>query len=203
MRETSRKEGVTVDLKGIKVGFGITGSHCTLERVFKVLEILHNDYGAEIVPVLSPALQTSENRFGCPQKWQDRLSCITDHPSIEAAEPIGPKKLLDVMVIAPCSGNTLAKLSHGIIDSPVLMAAKAQLRNGRPVVLAVSTNDGLGINGKNIGSLLATKNIYWVPFGQDDPVGKEYSLVAKMELLPETVKESLNRKQIQPILIEY
>ena len=206
MRETSRKEGVTVDLKGIKVGFGITGSHCTLERVFKVLEILHNDYGAEIVPVLSPALQTSENRFGCPQRWQDRLSCITDHPiitSIEAAEPIGPKKLLDVMVIAPCSGNTLAKLSHGIIDSPVLMAAKAQLRNGRPVVLAVSTNDGLGINGKNIGSLLATKNIYWVPFGQDDPVGKEYSLVAKMELLPETVKESLNRKQIQPILIEY
>ncbi|MEE0775975.1 MAG: dipicolinate synthase subunit B [Bacillota bacterium] len=195
-----------MDLKGIKVGFGITGSHCTLERVFKVLERLSNDYGAEIFPVLSPALQHSENRFGTPEKWQERLKNITDHPiitSIEGAEPIGPKKLLDVMVIAPCSGNTLAKLAQGIIDSPVLMAAKAHLRNGRPVVLAVSTNDGLGINGKNIGLLLGMKNIYWVPFGQDDPVGKEFSLVAKMELLPETVKDSLNRKQIQPILIEY
>ncbi|MDO4541943.1 MAG: dipicolinate synthase subunit B [Bacillota bacterium] len=194
------------DLKDVKVGFGVTGSHCTLKRVFTQMEVLAKEHGADLFPIFSPSIETSENRFGNSAKWRSFVQEFCDRPviaSIEEAEPIGPKKLLDVMVIAPCSGNTLAKLALGIVDSPVLMAAKAHLRNGRPLVLAVSTNDGLGMNGKNIGILLNTTNIYWVPFGQDDPWSKANSLVAKMDMLPKTISLALKNKQIQPILIEY
>lgn len=192
-------------LEGQKIGFGVTGSHCTLERVFKTAAELAAE-GAEVFPVFSESVANTTTHFGSPETWEKTIQKITSKPiikTIEAAEPIGPKKMLDVMVIAPCSGNTIAKLAAGIVDTPVLMAAKAHLRNERPVVLAVSTNDGLGMNGKNIGLLLNTKNIYWVPFGQDDPVQKENSLVAKMEMLTETVVFAIKRQQIQPILIEY
>lgn len=192
-------------LQGIKVGWGVTGSHCTLDRVFSVIKRLREE-GAELTPIFSPALQHSVNRFGNPEKWKEMAEEIAGRPvieSIEAAEPIGPKKLLDVMVIAPCSGNTMAKLAQGIVDSPVLMAAKAHLRNDRPVVISISTNDGLGLNAKNLGLLLNARNIFWVPFGQDDPQGKHFSLVANVELLTETILGALNKTQIQPILIEY
>lgn len=195
-----------LDLRGKKVGFGVTGSHCTLKRVFGQMEVLAKEHGADIYPVFSPSVMSSENRFGDGEKWRSFVEDFCENPiitSIEDAEPIGPKKLLDLMVIAPCSGNTLAKLAMGIVDTPVLMAAKAHLRNGRPLVLAVSTNDGLGMNGKNIGILLNTPNVFWVPFGQDDPVSKSNSLVAKMNLLPQTMAFALKNQQIQPILIEY
>lgn len=194
-----------MQFEGIKIGFGLTGSHCTLERTLKVAKVLVED-GADLYPVFSPAVETTNTRFGTAASWQQAMGKLAAHPiisTIAAAEPIGPQKLLDVMVIAPCSGNTIAKLANGIVDTPVLMAAKAHLRNKRPLVLAVSTNDGLGMNGKNIGLLLNIKNIYWVPFGQDDPINKENSLVANMELLPATIAAALKYQQIQPILIEY
>ncbi len=193
-------------LQGIKVGWGVTGSHCTLDRVFEAVKSLREEEGAELVPIFSPSVSRSVNRFGDPVKWKNLavgLSGRTVIETIKEAEPIGPKRLLDIMVIAPCSGNTLAKLANGIVDSPVLMAAKAHLRNDRPVVIAISTNDGLGLNAKNLGLLLNSKNIYWVPFGQDDPKGKQNSLVAKVDLLGDTIYEALNKTQIQPILIEY
>lgn len=197
---------VNSDIKNKKVGFAVTGSHCTLKRVFAQMERLATEYGADLYPVFSPAIMSSENRFGNREKWQGFVADFCDNSiitTIEEAEPIGPKKLLDVMVIAPCSGNTLAKLAMGIVDTPVLMAAKAHLRNGRPLVVAVSTNDGLGMNAKNIGILLNVGNIYWVPFGQDDAKAKPNSLVAKMDMLPETIALALKNQQIQPILIEY
>ncbi len=194
------------NLRGKKVGFAVTGSHCTLKRVFAQMERLVKEYKVDLHPVFSPAVMSSENRFGNGDKWRNFVADICPNgiiTSIEEAEPIGPKNLLDVVVIAPCSGNTLAKLAMGIVDTPVLMAAKAHLRNGGPVVLAVSTNDGLGMNAKNIGILMNTANLYWVPFGQDDPVAKANSLVAKMDMLPETISLALKNQQIQPILIEY
>lgn len=198
---------MTIDnLRGKKVGFAVTGSHCTLKRVFAQMERLVKEYKVDLHPVFSPAVMSSENRFGNGDKWRNFVADICPNgiiTSIEEAEPIGPKNLLDVVVIAPCSGNTLAKLAMGIVDTPVLMAAKAHLRNGGPVVLAVSTNDGLGMNAKNIGILMNTANLYWVPFGQDDPVAKANSLVAKMDMLPETISLALKNQQIQPILIEY
>ena len=193
-------------LEGIRIGFGVTGSHCTLSRVFKVAHFLVEKEGAVLFPIFSPSVAETDTRFGNAQSWRENIESVSGHnviDSIKDAEPIGPKKLLDVMVIAPASGNTIGKLVNGIVDTPVLMAAKAHLRNGGPVVIAVSTNDGLGISGKNIGLLSNMKNIYLVPFGQDDPIHKPNSLVARMESIPETIISALNGKQIQPILIEY
>lgn len=190
-------------LQGIKVGFALTGSHCTLGKVMTELRRFVAE-GAEVYPIVSAAVEQTDTRFGRAAQWLEEITAITGRrpiATIAEAEPIGPEKLFDVLVIAPCTGNTLAKLANGIIDTPVLMAAKAQLRNQRPVVLAVSTNDGLSMNAKNIGLLLNTKNIYLVPFGQDDPFNKWSSLVAKMELLLETTLAALEGKQIQPILI--
>ena len=157
-----------------------------------------------MVPIFSANVQRTDSRFGEAAEFYDRAFQITGvEPvcSILEAEPIGPKKLLDVLVIAPCTGNTLAKLSHGIADTPVTMAAKSHLRNGRPVVVAVSTNDGLAGAAENIGRLLARKNYYFVPFGQDDPVGKPTSLVADFERLPEAVEAAVLGKQAQPVLV--
>jgi dipicolinate synthase subunit B len=143
-------------------------------------------------------------RFGEAKDIKERLKKITGNriiKSIVDAEPIGPQKMFDIIVIAPCTGNTLAKLANGITDTPVLMSAKAQLRNQRPVVLAISTNDGLGLNAKNLGILLATKNIFIVPFGQDDPLQKPTSLVSRLDLLLPTIEKALKREQIQPILL--
>lgn len=192
-----------LSLQGKKIGFGLTGSHCTLERVFPALERLVAE-GADVIPVVSEAVALTETRFGTPETWLNRLYQITGKRPIRRipeAEPIGPQKLLDVMVVAPCTGNTLAKLANAITDTPVLMACKAHLRNQRPVVLAIATNDGLGINAKNLGLLLAMKNIYFVPFGQDSPTAKPNSLDADLGLLVPTIEAALASRQLQPILV--
>lgn len=193
-------------LKGVRVGFGVTGSHCTLKRVFKVAYDLSKKEGAQLIPVFSPSVASTDTRFGTAEYWKNEMEMISGRniiTTVRDAEPIGPKGLLDVMVIAPASGNTIGKLVNGIVDTSVLMAAKAHLRNGGPLVVAVSTNDGLGMSGKNIGLLSNMKNVFIVPFGQDDPEHKPNSLVAKMDLITDTVISALNGKQIQPILIEY
>jgi dipicolinate synthase subunit B len=162
--------------------------------------------GAEVVPIITREVATTDTRFGTAAYWKELLKEITGHEVIEnivSAEPIGPKRMLDVVVVAPCTGNTLAKLANAITDGPVLMAIKAQLRNQRPVVLAISTNDGLGLNARNLGVLLNSKNVYMVPFGQDNPTNKPNSLVAKMDLLVETILHAVEGKQIQPVLINY
>ncbi len=191
-------------MNGKTIGFGLTGSHCTFAEVMPEIQKLI-DAGANVIPIISYAVQTTDTRFGKTIDWQRQLTDITGNEiirSIVEAEPIGPKGLLDLMVIAPATGNTISKLANALTDSPVLMAAKGQLRNLKPVVVAVSTNDGLGLNGLNIGRLLSTKNIYLVPFGQDSPSKKPNSLVARMELIKETCEVALENRQIQPVLIE-
>ncbi|MDN5346704.1 MAG: dipicolinate synthase subunit [Clostridia bacterium] len=194
-----------MSLASKRVGFALTGSFCTLEKILPEVKKLV-DAGAEVYPLISFAVKKIDTRFGTAQFWRAELEKICGRPviaSIEEAEPIGPKKLFDIMVVAPCTGNTIAKLANGITDSPVLMGIKAHLRNQRPVVLAISTNDGLGMNAKNIGLLLNTKNIYLVPFGQDDPFGKTNSLVADMSLILDTVKGALEGRQLQPVLVPH
>lgn len=190
-------------LKGIKVGFALTGSHCTLEEAMSYVQNLLNE-GSQVYPIVSQTVNETDTRFGPAQKWTEMLTEISGNPvisSIVEAEPIGPNKMLDVVVVAPCTGNTLAKLANGIVDGPVLMAVKATLRNQQPIVLAISTNDGLGMNAKNLGLLLNTKNIYLVPFGQDNPLEKPNSLISKMDMITETVVMALQGKQFQPLLV--
>lgn len=192
-------------LKGIRVGFALTGSHCCLDLVLPQVRKLVNE-GAEIFPIISSAVDTTDTRYGTGEKWENMLISFTGRPAfktITEVEDVGPKKLFDIMVVAPCTGNTLAKIANGITDGAVLMSVKAHLRNQRPVVLGISTNDGLGLNAKNIGLLLNVKNIYMVPFGQDNPVEKPNSLVAKWDLVTETVLEALKGKQYQPVLTSY
>lgn len=192
-----------MNLEGIKIGIALTGSHCTINNILKKLAELKKE-GALVYPIISPSVNRTNTRFGDAKRIKQLLTEITGEKiikSIVEAEPIGPEKLLDVLVIAPCTGNTLAKLAHGITDSTVLMAAKAQLRNQRPVVLAVATNDGLGLNAKNLGILLSTKNVFFVPFGQDDPLEKPNSLVSNMDYLIPTVKRALLKEQYQPLLL--
>ena len=194
-----------MNLKGKKIGVALTGSFCTFEKVFKELEKL-KDLGADLYPILSDASQTITCRFGSPEIYMEKLKNITGRSPIlciEGAEPIGPSGYLDILVILPCTGNTAAKLANGITDTPVLMAAKAHLRNNKPLVISISTNDGLGMNMKNIGLLLNSKNIYFVPFGQDDCVKKPNSLVAHTKLLVPTLEVALEGKQYQPILLSY
>jgi len=164
------------------------------------------DIGADIVPILSESVQTTDTRFGNAQYWKDQLIKITGQEPLETivdVEPIGPEKMLDCLIVAPCSGNTLAKLANGITDGPVLMAAKAQLRNRRPLILAISTNDGLGFNAKNIGVMVNALNVFMVPFGQDSPINKPRSLVADMELITKTLEAAIKGEQLQPMLIQY
>lgn len=194
-----------MNLEGKKIGVALTGSFCTFEKMFLELQKL-KDAGAEIYPILSNATQTITCRFGTPELYIEKIKKITDKTpiiSIEGAEPIGPKGYLDVLTILPCTGNTAAKLANGITDTPVLMAAKAHLRNNKPLVISISTNDGLGMNMKNIGLLLNAKNIYFVPFGQDDFKKKPNSLVAHTELLIPTLEAALDNKQYQPLLQSY
>ncbi|KJR96590.1 MAG: dipicolinate synthase subunit B [Peptococcaceae bacterium BRH_c4a] len=192
-------------LEGIKVGFALTGSHCTLDEILIELKNIKNE-GADIYPIISYSVDETVSRFGSPQKWKKELTGITGKRAINSfvgAEPVGPQKMFDILVIAPCTGNTLAKLASAITDTPVLMAAKAHLRNQRPVVLAISTNDGLGLNARNIGLLINTKNIYMVPFGQDNPTGKPNSLKAQTSLIIDTILQALEGKQIQPVLLSF
>lgn len=194
-----------MDVSGKNVGVALTGSFCTYEKTFRVLEELAAN-GANLYPILSDAAQQISSRFGSPDVYLDRIRKITGREpilTIETAEPIGPSSFLDVLAIVPCTGNTAAKLAGGITDSPVLMAAKAHLRVNKPLVIAISTNDGLGLNLKNVGTLFNAKNIYFVPFGQDNWEKKPNSLVAHLNLLKPTLELALEHKQYQPVLISY
>lgn len=184
------------------IGFALCGSYCTYQQVFPILELLARDY--RITPIFSYAAASTDSRFGSAKDHIETAAelCNADPIlTVEQAEPIGPKKLLDLLVIAPCTGNTLAKLAHGIADSPVTMATKSHLRNGRPVLVAVSTNDGLAAAAENIGKLLARKHYYFVPFGQDDAINKPTSLVADFTLIPKSIEAALEGRQLQPILL--
>ena len=186
----------------MNIGFAMCGSFCTYAQVFPVVELLSRDY--QITPIYSSAAYTIDSRFGTAKDHIERAEefCgIEPLHTVEAVEPIGPKKLLDALIIAPCTGNTLAKLAHSIADGPVTMAVKSHLRNGRPVIVAVSTNDGLAGAAENIGKLMARKHYYFVPFGQDDAIGKPTSLVADFTKIPQTLEAALEGRQIQPVLI--
>lgn len=192
-------------LKGVRLGLAVTGSHCTMAAILNETRRLVEE-GAEVYPIVSSSVRQTDTRFGKAEEFCKKLVEATGNrliTTIVDAEPIGPNRLFDVLVIAPCTGNTLAKLANGITDGPVLMAAKAHLRNLSPVVIAVSTNDGLGLNARNIATLLNTKNIYMVPFGQDNPSAKPNSLVARLDKLVDTVCLALEGKQIQPVLLQY
>ena len=191
-----------MDFSKYNIGFGITGSFSTFAKARKEVEHLC-DMGANVIPVFSFQAQKCDTRFGSAKEYVEGICEITGNEGIRtipAAEPIGPNNFLDIMVIAPCTGNTAAKLCNGITDTPVLMATKAHMRNGKPLVIAISTNDALGANFKNIGILMKMKQIFFVPFGQDNHKSKPNSLVAKMELLPDTIEYALEGKQIQPVL---
>lgn len=186
----------------MNIGFAMCGSFCTFSKVFPVMEKLSEEH--KLFPILSAAVCTTDSRFGKAESFTafaERICNRSVIRSISDAEPIGPKKLLDALVIAPCTGNTLAKLAHGIADGPVTMAAKSHLRNGRPVIIAVSTNDALGAAAENIGKLLARKNYYFVPFRQDDAENKPTSMVADFSLIPDTVAAAVEGRQLQPILL--
>lgn len=185
------------------IGFALCGSFCTFEPVLAALARLARDYET-VQPILSAAVAQTDSRFGAAADFRGRIEAICRRPawdSLTQVEPIGPKKLLDLLIIAPCTGNTLAKLAAGIADTPVTLACKAHLRNARPVVLAVSTNDGLAANARSIGVLLDRKQFYFVPFGQDDAQKKPASLVADMNRIPETAAAALEGRQLQPLLL--
>lgn len=186
----------------MNIGFALTGSFCTYDAVFPVMERLAKEH--EVYPILSFSAAGTDSRFGAASDHRRRVTQICARApmdSIPAVEPIGPKQMLDALVIAPCTGNTLAKLAHSIADTPVTMAAKSHLRNGRPVIVAVSTNDGLAGAAENIGKLLARKHFYFVPFGQDAPDSKPTSLIADFNMIPKTVEAAVEGRQLQPVLL--
>ena len=194
----------SINLSGVRIGCAMTGSFCTFRAVFDAWRALRAK-GAELIPILSFNAGSLDNRFYTAAESRQILTEICGHEildSIPAVEPIGPKKLLDLLIVAPCTGNTLAKIAAGITDTPVALAVKSHLRNNRPVLLAISTNDALSGSAQNIGKLMNTKNIYFVPFRQDDPEKKPASAVARFEMLPESANLALRRRQIQPILVE-
>lgn len=186
----------------LRIGFAMTGSFCTFEKAFALAEKLAENY--TLLPILSETAATTDTRFGTAEGNRARLRDICGREpltTIPETEPIGPKKLIDLLLIAPCTGNTLAKLAWGVNDTAVTMAAKAQVRNGGPVLLAVSTNDGLGASAKNIGQLLVRESFFFVPFAQDDPVGKPRSLAANLAKTEEAIGAALEGKQLQPLLM--
>ncbi len=184
-----------------RLGLALCGSYCTYETLFEALPPLAERY--ELVPIMSETAAETDTRFGTAAEHMKRLMALTGRrviTTIAEAEPLGPKEPLDALLIAPCTGNTLARLAHGLTDSAVTMAAKAHLRNGRPVVIALSTNDGLSGSAENIARLLNRKHFYFVPFGQDDPGKKPRSLQADFSLLADTVEAALGGEQLQPVL---
>lgn len=185
----------------IKAGFALTGSFCTHERVLSVMESMQGA-GFALTPILSFSAGSLDTRFGTAKALRERLEKICGCPpidTIEAAEPIGPKRMFDVLVVAPCTGNTIAKLANAVTDTPVTMAVKSHLRSERPVVIAVSTNDALSGSAANIGTLLNRRHYYFVPMKQDAPQAKPCSLVAEMEKLPETIESALAGCQLRPL----
>lgn len=190
-------------MTNITAGFALCGSFCTFSRVIKEMEALVNS-GISLVPIMSFNAYSTDTRFGASDGFIKKIEDICSHKiihSLTGAEPIGPKKIIDALIIEPCTGNTLAKLALGIADTPVTLAAKSNLRNQRPVIIAVSTNDALGNAAKNIGALQNAKNIFFVPYSQDDPENKPNSLVADFSLTGKTLEYALYGKQLQPIII--
>lgn len=191
-------------LSGLRVGFAVCGSFCTFQKVFAQLEELVS-IGCEVTPIMSHNAYSFDTRFGTAQQNAARLYEITGKTvlhDITSTEPIGPKKMFDVLVVAPCTGNTMAKLALGIVDTPVCMAVKSHLRNRRPVVIAPATNDALSGAAKNIGILRNYKNFYFVPMFQDDCAGKPFSMISDFSLIPQTILEALEGRQIQPIYLQ-
>lgn len=194
-----------MNLEGKRIGFGLTGSHTTYHKVFPQIERLMNEK-AEVIPIVSYTVKNTDTKMGKAADHIATIESITKRrviSTIPEAEPLGPKEPLDCMVIAPLTGNSLSKLANAFSDSPVLFTAKSTLRNQKPVVLGISTNDALGLNGVNLMRLMATKNIYFIPYGQDSPYDKPNSLISNMDYLVETVNSAINYKQIQPIIIPY
>lgn len=191
-------------MQDITLGYALTGSFCTIKESVKALKTLKTNYDIKIIPIFSEIVYSTDTRFGKAEDLKREVEEICQNKIIHTvvgAEPIGPKNLLDVLVVAPATGNTLAKSALSITDSTVTMAIKAHLRNNKPVVLGIATNDALGGSAKNIGLLHNTKNIYFVPYRQDDPQGKNNSLICDFSLIPQTVAEALKGKQLQPIFI--
>ncbi|MGI6213056.1 MAG: dipicolinate synthase subunit B [Christensenellales bacterium] len=191
-----------MDVKNKVIGFALTGSFCTLEKAVAQIKKL-TDAGAEVIPMATESVLTTDTRFGKAADWIESIESITNKKiwsSITQTEPIGPQSLLDILIVAPCTGNTLAKIALGITDNAVMLAIKAQLRNSKPVLIAVSTNDGLANNAKNIGALQAKRDIFFVPYTQDDPIKKPNSLVAVMDALLPAAECALEHKQLQPML---
>ena len=192
-----------MDFNGLKIGFVLTGSFCTFSKTIpKIKELV--DLGAEVLPIMSFNAYNLDTKFGKAEDFINKIEQITGNKiihTIKDAEPIGPKKLTDIMVIAPATGNTMAKLANDIIDTPATMAAKSHLRNNNPLVLAISTNNGLSGNAENIGKLLNRNNYYFVPFRQDNPITKPRSIVFDPDYIIKTIEYALNREQIQPILL--
>ncbi|MBQ7288335.1 MAG: dipicolinate synthase subunit B [Clostridia bacterium] len=190
-------------MNSVKVGFALCGSFCTLSKAVIQIEKL-KELGAEIFPIMSPITYSIDTRFGTAKSFIDKIENLCDKKIIHEiwqAEPIGPKNLLDILIVAPCTGNTLGKLACGITDTSVTMAAKAHLRNNKPVLIAVSSNDALSTSAKNIGLLMNTKNIYFVPFSQDAPNSKCTSCVCDFNKIPEAARAALNEIQLQPVLL--
>ena len=193
-----------MDMERLNVGFALCGSFCTLAKALKAMEDCAAR-GWELWPILSDAVACTDTRFGRAEDFRARIRELCGRElitTVAQAEPIGPKKLLDALVICPCTGNTLAKLAHGITDGAVTMAAKAHLRNGRPLILAPSTNDGLSASAPNIGALLGRRQVFFVPFGQDDFRGKPTSLVADFSRTADAVEAALRGVQLQPLLLK-
>ena len=191
------------NLKGMRIGFAVTGSFCTFSKILDPIKELVR-LGAIVTPIFSFSTAQINSRFYKAEDFRNDVEAITGTTVIDtipAAEPIGPKKLFDLIIVAPCTGNTIAKLANAITDTPVTMAAKSHLRNGRPVLIAISTNDALAGAAENIGKLLGRKHYYFVPFGQDDPKGKPTSIVADFSRIPEALDAALKGIQLQPILL--
>lgn len=192
-----------LDFQGIKIGYALTGSFCTFEKAFKAVKALA-DKGADITPIMSFNAYSLDTRFGSCEKMREKFSEITGKEiihTIEAAEPIGPKKMFELLIVSPCTGNTLSKLANNIIDTPVALAVKSHLRNDRPVLIGISSNDGLSASASNIGKLLNRKNYFFIPFSEDNPNEKPRSIVSDFSLIPVSVHYALSGKQIQPMII--
>jgi len=193
-----------LNLKGLNIGYCICGSFCTLKDSLEEIKKL-SELGANIIPIMSFSVLNINTRFGTAEYFINSVEKITGEKiisTIEDAEPIGPKNFIDIMIIAPCTGNTLAKLNNGIVDTPVLMAVKAHLRNNKPVLIALATNDALGANLENIGGLMNKKNFYFVPFRQDNYIKKPKSMIANFKKISDSINEAMKGNQIQPILEE-
>lgn len=184
------------------IGFALCGSFCTFAKVIPIMELLARDY--EITPIMSTTAANTDTRFGSAADHRKQIEYICGkkpYTTISEVEPIGPKKIFDALIVAPCTGNTIAKLAHSIADGPVTMAAKSHMRNGRPILIGISTNDALAGSAENIGKLLAKRNYYFIPFGQDEPFEKPTSIVADFTAIPQALEMALNNKQIQPMLL--